>query len=73
MNNSISPRSLQEGEFVVHKKYGVGRFTGIKTVPPSSRPPPFPNARFPYTPAHQTAGADGSAASYPRASADGER
>lgn len=35
MNNSISPRSLQEGEFVVHKKYGIGRFCGIK---PARRP-----------------------------------
>lgn len=38
MNNSISPRSLQEGEFVVHKKYGIGRFCGIKKV----QAPPAP-------------------------------
>lgn len=33
MTTSVDPSRLVPGEFVVHKKYGVGKFLGIKSLP----------------------------------------
>jgi transcription-repair coupling factor len=32
-NNSIDPFKLIPGEYVVHRKFGIGRFLGVRTIP----------------------------------------
>ena len=31
-NNSIDPFKLIPGEYVVHRKFGIGRFLGVRTI-----------------------------------------
>lgn len=38
LNTSVDPEKVAPGEYIVHKKYGVGQFLGMKQMPQENGP-----------------------------------